>query len=197
MSQITLIRHCAIETKFHGHYNGHIDIELSHEGKQQAIILSKNINKLAKTYSIDSIYCSDLRRCKQSIAPFMEQNPQIAVQYSKKLREKFWGRHEGMSFAQICQKENIHYQNFQQWLEYLDGESLTDFHHRTIDYFENLNKIHQGQHIIVMTHAGNIRTLLAHALKLNLEQAFSLKIPYGFHLQLENLMPIEEISKFN
>ena len=56
------------------------------------------------------------------------------------------------------------------------GESFQDLYRRATAFYTDCAERHPGQTVLVVTHAGVIRALLAHALKLPLEN-----VP-GFHL---------------
>ncbi|MEZ0238938.1 MAG: histidine phosphatase family protein, partial [Methylophilaceae bacterium] len=56
------------------------------------------------------------------------------------------------------------------------GESFQALYQRASEFFAECAEKHAGQSVVAITHAGVIRALLAHALKLPLEN-----VP-GFHL---------------
>ncbi|OHE06849.1 MAG: hypothetical protein A3G74_04905, partial [Sulfurimonas sp. RIFCSPLOWO2_12_FULL_34_6] len=99
--------------------------------------------------------------------------------YTYMLREKSWGRHEGMSFDEIVAKENIQYIDFLQWIKALDGEPYEEYIKRVkeffLDYLPSLDK----ENILVVTHAGVIRVLISIVNKISLEEAFCIKIENG------------------
>ena len=128
--KITLVRHGEVTKKYLGKYNGHIDIELSANGLQQVLELGEELQK----NNYDKIYCSDLLRARQTLEEFKLGQE---VVYTQELREKYWGRHEGKSFEEIS-KEGIVYENFEQWISSLDGESIFDFEQRVKEYFNEI-----------------------------------------------------------
>ena len=169
--KITLIRHAEVEKFYIGKYNGHIDIALSENGKDQAKKLGKKIRKM----HFDKIYCSDLLRAKQTLALFKLHQEVI---YSDQLREKSWGRHEGMSFDDIT-KEGIKYKNFEQWLSDLDGEDVLSYINRIKHYFNNTIFKNNGKNILIITHSGVIKTLLSIINNTSIEESFKISIPYS------------------
>lgn len=170
--KLTLIRHGEVDTRYLGCYNGHIDIALSEKGERDARKLAERF----KGRRFDAVYCSDLRRARQTLAPFALQ---AQPHYSEKLREKSWGRHEGMDFETISEKEGLSYESFGQWLDALDGELPADFTERIRRFFLEELAAEPHDEVLVMTHAGVIRTLYAITQSLGLEAAFSLPFPYG------------------
>jgi alpha-ribazole phosphatase len=61
------------------------------------------------------------------------------------------------------------------------GESFRQLYLRAVEFFDECADRHAGQTVVAVTHAGVIRSLLAHALKLPLEN-----VP-GFHLDFGGL----------
>jgi alpha-ribazole phosphatase/probable phosphoglycerate mutase len=175
--KITLIRHAQVIQEYLGKYNGHIDIPLSQEGLNQ----TKKLASQLQGCKFDKVYCSDLLRAKQTLEAL--DLPQTPI-FTKELREKSWGRHEGKSYDEITQ-EGIVYENFEQWLNALDGEDIYTYQQRIKEYF--LQNIFQEKvnHILVVTHSGVIKTLLGILNNYTLEEAFSLKIDYTSTTVLE------------
>ncbi|MEA1916077.1 MAG: histidine phosphatase family protein [Campylobacterota bacterium] len=168
--KLTLFRHAEVDEKYASCYNGHIDISLSQKG----IMDTKEVALKYNSSSYDAIFCSDLKRCVQSIEPFGFEN----VIFTKELREKSFGMHEGMSYDEICSTCNIKYENFTQWMNALDGESIEEFTlHVKRFFFEYLPSLHV-EDIFIMTSAGVIKTLLHLLNNITLEEAFGIKIEY-------------------
>ena len=167
---ITLVRHAQVIQEYQGKYNGHIDIGLSKNGKLQA----KELGKKLQNTKFDKVYCSDLLRAKETLKAF---NLNIKPIYTKELREKSWGRHEGKSFDEI-QNEGIKYENFEQWVNTLDGEDVNEYIQRVREYFyKNIFK-NKAKNILVVTHSGVIKTLLGIINGLTLEHSFAIKLDY-------------------
>ncbi|QOY54743.1 histidine phosphatase family protein [Candidatus Sulfurimonas marisnigri] len=177
--QITLVRHAEVDEAYHSCYNGHNNIGLSVRGHKQAKELAKSLDSI----NFDAMFCSDLFRAKESIKYSVHKENII---YTDKLREKFWGKHEGMKFDDIIAQKEIKYIDFLQWIDALDGEPYEEYIKRVrkffLEYLPTLNK----EHILVVTHAGVIRVLLSIIKNITLEEAFSIKIDYG-DLIIENI----------
>jgi len=174
---ITLVRHGEVEEAFKGKYNGHSDIALSPYGKAQAKELGEKLQK----EKFDKIYCSDLRRARETLK---ELNLNAKTIFSEKLREKSWGIHEGKSFKEI-EAMGIKYKNFTQWIEDLDGEDSTLYKERIREYFYEVIAKDNAQNVLVVTHAGVIATLLSVVKNISLEEAFNTKIEYTSLIKLE------------
>ncbi|WP_297440293.1 histidine phosphatase family protein [Sulfurimonas sp.] len=173
--KITLVRHTEVEEAYHKRYNGHIDIGLSKKGQEQAKTLAKHF----QTQLFDAVFCSDLLRAKETLQPFAQVSQAI---YTQKLREKSWGKHEGMSFDEIIAEGEIEYQEFEQWIDALDGEPYAEYIQRVrtffLEYLPRLNAVN----VLVVTHAGVIRVLMGIVQELSLVDAFSLDVPYASYV---------------
>ncbi|QOP42472.1 histidine phosphatase family protein [Sulfurimonas sediminis] len=169
--KITLVRHGEVEEAYIGKYNGHNDIGLSKKGHEDA----KNLAKAFTCKAFDLVYCSDLRRAKETLATFSQAKNAV---YTSKLREKSWGRDEGMGFDEI-RAQGIEYENFAQWIKALDGEPYEKYMQRVKAFFFKELPVQKGENILVVTHAGVIRTLMAIVQNLSLEDAFAIALPYA------------------
>lgn len=172
-----LVRHGAVDQAYKGCYNGWLDVALSPEGHEEARTLADRLSAVP----FDSVYASDLIRSRESLACFKPKN----VVYDERLREKSWGNSEGMDYDAICKKLGIVYENFVQWVEALGGESLEAFRSRVMGvFFEEIARA-QEKNVLVMTHAGVIRTLLAFLERTSLEEAFARPVPTGSYTRIE------------
>lgn len=171
-----LARHGEVEEQYQGCYNGWLDVGLSCKGEGEAAALA---GRLADV-SFDAFYASDLSRCQNSLAPFAPES----VIVDAGLREKSWGENEGLGYDAICKKRGIVYENFSQWVIALGGESLETFRDRVLASLEKIAASHSGT-VLVMTHAGVIRAVVAEALGLGLEEAFIMKVPTGSFSRIE------------
>ncbi len=173
--RVTLIRHTEVDEKYHKCYNGHIDIGLSKRGHKQAKELANHFN----AHAFDSIFCSDLIRTKETLSKFTQKQD---VVYTKKLREKSWGKHEGLTFEAIISQNEISYESFIQWINALDGEPYEQYIQRVREFFLEFLPSLRKENILVVTHAGVIRVFMHIINNLTLEEAFSISIPYSSYI---------------
>jgi broad specificity phosphatase PhoE len=169
---LTLVRHAEVEERYIGCYNGHLDIGLSKKGLKDA----KKLKSYFKASDFDAIFCSDLIRAKETLREFMDSDMVI---YTKELREKSWGKHEGLSFNEIIAMGEVEYIDFEQWIDALDGESLETYTKRVekflFEYLPSLKK----KNILLLTHNGVIKTFIAKVKEIRLIEAFNYKLPYS------------------
>ena len=177
MVEVTFVRHCEVEEAYKGKYNGHIDIGLSKKGFADA----KKIAQTLQKEQYDLIYASDLLRVQQTLNT-LQRREKVVV--TSALREKSWGKHEGMSFDEIV-ATGIQYTTFTKWLEDLDGEGVEEYTQRVLRYFYDTILQSRVKKILIITHAGVIRTIVASCKGLSLQESFTLPLSYGEIVKLE------------
>jgi len=175
---LTLMRHAQVDSAYLNCYNGHKDIGLSETGRRQAETLARRF----EGENFDAVYSSDLRRCTETLAPFGQAGGAVTTPL---LREKSWGRHEGMTFETIAEQEGIRYENFLQWINALDGEPSDAYVGRVRRFFLETLPSQPYEHVFIMTHAGVIRVLMHLLRRITLEEAFAVPFPYGAYTTLD------------
>ena len=175
---ITLVRHAEVNEAYHKCYNGHIDIGLSKKGETEAKELASHF----KDKAFNAVFCSDLKRCKSTLEVF---DLDIKPVYTAQLREKSWGRHEGKTFDEIIQAEDFKYENFEQWINELDGEEYPEYIRRVKNFFTGFLPSCSSGDVLVMTHAGVIRVLMHLLQDISLEEAFCKNFAYANYIILD------------
>ena len=179
---ITLVRHGEVEEAYHRCYNGHNDIALSTRGKDEATQLAKTLSSMP----FDAIYSSDLKRCQETVQPIISHFPFPIPHFpSPALREKSWGKHEGMTFDAIVQQDALVYKDFLQWINALDGEPYYAYIERVNTFFTQTLQQTGHNNVLVITHAGVIRVLMHILQNISLEKAFSIDFPYSAYTTLD------------
>ncbi|MEA1892970.1 MAG: histidine phosphatase family protein [Campylobacterota bacterium] len=169
--KITLLRHAEVEERYIGCYNGHIDIGLSPKGYSDA----KKLKQVLNRSDFDAIFCSDLIRAKETLKQFIDSDDAV---YTPSLREKSWGEHEGLNFDEIIAKDEIKYINFQQWIDDLGGETMSEFISRVEEFFFSYLPSLKKENILIVTHSGVIKTFISIVENIPLEKAFKRSLPY-------------------
>jgi len=169
---ITFARHGEVETPYIGCYNGHNSIGLSAKGRYEASYLADALS----SKNFDAVFSSDLPRARETLHHFRWLEN---VYFTPELREKSWGKHEGMRYEEIVEHDGLIYHDFQQWISLLDGEPYEDFRQRVKQFFFKTLAAKPYSCVLVVSHAGVIRMLYALVLDLTLQEAFSLSFPYG------------------
>jgi len=177
---ITLVRHGEVEEAYHRCYNGHNDIALSPKGVSEAAELGEHFAQ----QNFDAIFSSDLRRCQETLT-HITASPHIPLTLTQNLREKSWGRHEGMTFDAITKRDGLIYHDFLQWINALDGEPYDAYIERIKTFFTKTLPLTPYNNVLVVTHAGVIRVLMHILQEIPLQEAFSIEFPYGAYTTLD------------
>lgn len=118
-------------------------------------------------------YSSRLLRCKK-----LAQKLSKTVIYDDRLKELDFGDWELQNWDAINKKElDVWMTNFVN-VPATNGESYIDLHKRTTEFLSEIAKQNHKK-VVIVTHAGVIRSLHAFINKIPLEQSFDLKLHYG------------------
>jgi alpha-ribazole phosphatase len=148
-------------------------------------------NKLPEFEDDCNVYSSPLMRCLQLAQTFSDN-----VIIDTRLLELNFGNWEGQPFDAI--DSDI----FQHWTDNIvtmrppNGENFEDLYQRAAEFWKDLLAT-EAKQVLVFTHAGVIRALLAHALNLPLANSFQLRIDSGsvHKLQLyDNYLYVEYMN---
>ncbi len=176
---IYLIRHGHTVDGDEKRYKGHIDVELSEEGRRQVRELAEGLR--SAEYMPDVIYSSDLIRARESAA-IIGREFNLGTLIREGLRERGFGVWEGMSFEEIA----LGYPDeFKKWKEDPlnfsppGGESTREVHVRVRRVLRGVLDRHEGETVFLVSHGGVNRVLLAHLMGLPLENIFRIEQDYG------------------
>lgn len=168
---IDLIRHG--KPSGHSTYRGHgIDDPLSETGWKQMW------DALNGYTAWDQVVSSPLRRCSDFARELASKN-NLPVYIDDRFKEVGFGDWEGHTREEIQANSPEAYRAF-----YQDpvnnrppgAESLEDFFHRVSEGYVSLLENYGGQHILVVCHAGVIRAILSHVLRIPPVVAYRVKI---------------------
>ncbi|WBW72537.1 fructose-2,6-bisphosphatase, TIGAR-like protein [Schizosaccharomyces osmophilus] len=151
--KVFLIRHGQTEQNKVGILQGSVDTSLSETGQLQAKLLGSRLSSL----DIDQIFCSSMKRCRETIRPLLELRPEIPIEYSDLIRERIYGELEGMNVVEAKRlmgtKHPDHY-----------GEGFSSLKRRLVKFWEEQVVPLRGEKkcIVVLCHGGVINALRAH-----------------------------------
>ena len=171
MTKVIFIRHGQTEWNVTGRYQGQSDVQLSEEGRQQAVKLAENF----PVDRVDAIYASDLQRAMVTAETIAKQ---FGLSVQAEFRELSFGDWEGLTYQQIVDKWEDAMANFLQHPDILEipgGESFPAVQKRAVTRLNELVKEHDGQTIVVVAHGAVLRTLLAAALHMPLQYLWSIR----------------------
>ena len=173
---IFLLRHGETEYGKEKRYLGHTDCKLSKDGKNQAKYLARIFEKHRMV--IDSIFSSDLIRCKNTINIVF---PEREVTFLGQLREINMGEWDGLTFHEVKNKYVEDYKNRGENIAEFtpeNGESFNQCQKRAVTVFNEIINSTRGN-IVICSHAGFIRALLCSFSNIDLTNMFNIKQNYG------------------
>jgi probable phosphoglycerate mutase len=133
-----------------------------------------------KDMCIDKLYCSDLKRTVQT-ADTILQNRNLQLIKLSALREINMGVWEGRTFKEIKGKFPEEFSRRINEIETFKpdgGESFGGFRQRVLSEFNNIVN-EKDENIVIVSHAGVIRLILASILDMPLKNIFILQQNYG------------------
>ncbi len=169
-SQIYLLRHGDVIGG--ACYRGITDDPLSSLGWQQMQ------HALTEQLEWDIIISSPLLRCRLFAETLIKETscPFITVQA---LQEINFGDWEGKTAAQIDTTLLTQYYADPAYYTPPKGEPFLLFQERVLQAWQSILTNHPNKKILLVTHAGVIRVILAHVLGLDLIQSFRIKIAHA------------------
>lgn len=151
-TRLVLIRHGETAWNRATRIQGHTDIPLSELGLSQAQRLA---HALADE-PLAAIYASDLSRARQT-AEALAQAHGMAVQLDAGLRERAFGRFEGLSWDEINQgypEDAARWRRREPDFAVGGGESLIEFSARCLTAVGRAAAAHPGDSIAIVAHGG-------------------------------------------
>jgi broad specificity phosphatase PhoE len=167
MTTLLLIRHGETEWNKSKRWQGHADVPLSADGGAQAKRLAARIRE--EGWHIDHVYASDLSRAFET-AQVIAAELGVSVHPRVELREIHVGVWSGMTNPEIRERYPEMWALYESGVDFQrgdDGETMAVFRTRVSESFAELVSRHPGERLLIVTHGGNIRTLLEHVQNLN------------------------------
>jgi broad specificity phosphatase PhoE len=159
---LLFVRHAAIDCSRNGHklLCGSYNVPLSNEGRRQADLLRR---RLASERRLDGLYVSPLRRAIET-AEAAPENLRPYTRMLKSLAEIDCGDLEGFPLAAVrMEYPDAWLMNEAQSNEdfaWPGGETYRVFRKRVLRAVEAIARIHKGQRVLLVTHAGVINQVL-------------------------------------
>lgn len=175
MTELWLIRHGESEGNASGTIQGHNDSPLSALGRRQAAALAQRMRREGR---FDAIYSSDLARARQTARPTAEVLG-LPLNEIVGLREIDLGRWSGLAQAEIERRfpdEWAAWRRFDTQVRRGGAESYADLQARIIAATELIVARHSAERVILVFHAGALKSYLAHVLRLPLSEMWRLEI---------------------
>ena len=187
---LDLLRHG--ETELGGGLRGSLDDALTEKGwaQMRAAVLERG--------PWDRLVSSPLQRCAR-FAEELGTQLNLPVSLEKDLQELHFGAWEGQSAAALMEIDAEGLGLF--WADPYsftppEGEPVSDFSDRVLDAVSRLHRAYAGQLVLLISHGGVMRLLLAQARGLPREQLLNVEVGHGglFSLRVEADGVLKEVG---
>lgn len=180
MARLILVRHGETEWNRQKRYQGQTDTELNTTGIRQA---GKTAERLAQE-KISVIYCSDLRRARQTAEIIAsKQSERIDIRESPLLREMDFGDYEGLTFDEMDEQYRLIFSASPSWrsrgpyVRSPNGESIADLAARVEQFSTSTLEHHPSNDtVLIAAHGGTIQVLVCHLLGISLDHWWQIRI---------------------
>lgn len=152
VTRLLVIRHGETAWNTEARIQGHIDIPLNDKGRWQAERLAQAL----VDEELHAIYSSDLARARHT-AEAVAQAAQLQLNLDNSLRERHFGRFEGMTQEEVASQwpeEARRWRQRDPGYGPEGGETLQAFYDRCLSALTRLAQQHPGQSIAVVAHGG-------------------------------------------
>ena len=162
MTQVLVVRHGETDWNREARWQGQGGPGLNDTGRAQAARIAQRLARVR----VDALYTSDLARAEETariIGRAVGERPRRL----KGLREVDNGDWRGLTRAQVRQRNPAGYRR---WLRgepgWHGGETYDEMHARVIATLERLVAKHPRGRIVLVSHGGAVRAIVAHAVGL-------------------------------
>ena len=174
-ARLCLVRHGETAWNAEGRVQGQLDIPLSDVGRAQAVSVARALPE----GRFQAIYSSDLGRVRETARPAAERFG-LEPRLDARLRERHYGRFQGLLYAEAKRHLPEGYRRFQQKdpaYDFETGESLAAFFARVTSCLEEIAGRHAGEEVLVFTHGGVLEMAYRKAMARGLTSPRDFEIP--------------------
>jgi len=167
-TRLIAVRHGETAWNVDTRVQGQLDIALNDVGRRQSARLAQAL----ADERLDALYASDLGRARDT-ALAVAAVTGLPLQLDAALRERAFGRLEGMTYAEIEQRFPDESRRWRQrdpdFAPEGGGEALAAFQARAVAAVAAIARRHRGRHIAVITHGGVLDALYRAAARVALD----------------------------
>lgn len=152
--KLIFVRHGETEQNKEARVQGQQDTKLNRKGIAQARLLARRL----KDEKIDTIFCSDLLRARQTAKEIMKHH-NVPIKYDKLLRERSFGVLGGKTFEEYRvhrEKAKKERYNFRP----MGGENFYDLKRRVRKFLKKIYPKYKNKTVLVVAHGGVNRAFL-------------------------------------
>lgn len=145
--KLILVRHGHTGESANKIVQGQFQNKLTKTGREQANLVGERL----KSQKIDVIYCSDLRRTKETLLPIIKHHPHTEVIYEPLLREKTSGIFDGKPLH-LREEARIKSGLSKEEFRPEGGENYADLLERIHKFIDMLIQNYSNETILAVTH---------------------------------------------
>lgn len=165
MVRLLLVRHAATAWTAQGRFQGQTNVPLSPHGYRQVADLAQRL----KTETIHTLYASDLQRAWETARAIAAPHA-LAVQSEPRLREMAFGLWEGLTYAEIQQRDALGLAAWERDPLHRappEGETLLQMTVRLRAAYTHMVSTSQDKTVGLVAHGGPLQVLLCLGLGLS------------------------------
>ncbi|QXM06052.1 histidine phosphatase family protein [Crassaminicella indica] len=173
MTRLYLIRHGQTKWNIESRAQGSKNVELTEEGRNQAVLLAKSMKK----YRIDAIYSSDLDRAYET-AKILGKTMNLEVKKIDGLREMSFGEWEGLTNEEIQRsylKDYTVWRNEPHKAIIPGGEKLLEVQKRGLKAIYDIVKENENKNIVVVSHGVIIKSIILGLMDIDLSYFYKIR----------------------
>lgn len=165
--KLTVVRHGQTTHNARRILMGQSHGQLNELGKLQA----KAVGEALKKSQFDFIYCSDLKRCKDTLKEIAKYHEHIPVVFTAEIRERSMGHFEGQPREKMDKAFAAH-KGAPGAFKGRGGESMNEFKARIRKFLVYIKKNHPKDRLLLVTHGGVIRAMTSILEKVSIQKLF-------------------------
>ena len=191
--KLTLVRHTSLQIE-EGLCYGQSDVDVSANFHHELTSVAQKL----QGESIAAIYSSPLQRChKLALGLATALRHEAPITLDERLMELHFGDWEMQAWNAIPRDIfDVWAKNYAE-LAPPQGETFAQLQARGVACLQQLEADHAGEHVLMVTHGGMIRALIAHVLNMQLKGLFRLHIDYASLTRMEFFGEIPKITFVN
>lgn len=186
--KLALVRHTSLQVA-PGVCYGQADVDVAATFLDEALITKYKL----RHWQFDAVFSSPMQRCAK-LAHMLTEHP---IVHDARLKELHFGDWEMQAW------DDLPRDYFDQWAQnYVDmappnGETFSQLQQRGVAFLQEVQAIYPQGHMLVITHGGMIRAMLAHVLNMPLKGLFRIGVDYGSVTQLDLTGEIPRVDFIN
>lgn len=165
---LLLVRHGQTDWNPAQRVMGRSDISINETGVTQA----RHLREWLSDIEIHAVYSSPMPRAMETTEILIEGRNGLKIIKEPGVQEIDYGDWVGMIFSEVEEKYNKEYNDYRfhpSKMKIPGGEAVVDVQRRAVSAIERIKKRHEGQRVLVVSHADVTKAILVHYLGIPLD----------------------------